>query len=181
MPLFDVIMNYVLVLNLGLVVIESFFDYYQWDEPAFMDYIDIAFSFVYLGEVCVKLAVKSWGEYWSDGGNRFDFFTTWLLLSTSLVKYLPFDAVKTDLSHYANILRLLRLIRILKQLKRYPQVQFMLKTVSRIIAEASEVLALMGTFFFFFCTLAVNLFGGLLYEGNDSLEGSEYRRSIGTS
>merc|ERR1719502_362779 len=33
---------------------------------------------------------------------------------------------------------------------------------------------LMGTFFFFFCNLSLNLFGGLLYEGNEALEGSEY-------
>jgi two pore calcium channel protein len=174
LPKFDTIMNYVLVVNFGLVIFESYFDYNGKHEPGFLSYIDIAFSLIYVGEVAVKLAVKSFGQYWADGGNRFDFLTTWVLLFTSVLNYLPFDFVKADLSHYANILRLLRLIRILKTFKTYPQVQFMLSTVTRIVNEASEVLALMGTFFFFFCTLAVNLFGGLLYEGNEALEGSEY-------
>jgi two pore calcium channel protein len=151
-PRFDKIMNKVLMVNLVLVFVESVYDYHDWEEPAWMDMIDIVFSFAYLGEVCVKLTVKSFGEYWSDGGNRFDFFTTFLLLFTSLIQYLPTEVlnIHIKLSHYANILRLLRLIRILKQLKSFKQVKFMLNTITRIVSEANEVLALMGTFFFFF-------------------------------
>jgi two pore calcium channel protein len=171
---FDKLMNRVLGLNLVMVVIESVYDLWEIPEPGILSVIEIAFSFVYLGEVLVKLMVVSFGEYWASVANRFDFFTTWLLLTTSMLKYLPFSFIKADLAHYANIMRLLRLIRILKQLKRYPQVQFMLAVISRIAQCAGEVLMLMGTFFFFFCCLAVNMFGGLLYEGNPALEGSEY-------
>jgi two pore calcium channel protein len=171
---FDVIMNWVLMFNLIMVLIESTYDLMEIPEPAILDTIEMTFSFVYVGEVAVKLVVKSFGEYWASLANKFDFFTTWLLLSTSMLKYLPFASVKTDLAKYANILRLLRLIRIIKQLKRYKQVQFMLRVITRIVSCAGEVLELTGTFFFFFCTLAVNLFGGLLHEGNEALEGSEY-------
>lgn len=171
---FDGVMNYVLIANLVMVLVESFYDINDMEEPEILDYIEIIFSFLYVGEVSVKLAVKSWGEYTASFANQFDFFTTWLLLCTSVLKYLPISSLKANLSRYANILRLLRLLRILKQLKRLTQVQFMIKVISRIVMCAGEVLELMGTFFFLFCNLAVNLFGGLLYEGNEALEESEY-------
>jgi hypothetical protein len=171
---FDNLMNRVLMLNLVMVLVESGYDLMDIEEPEILDLIEIVFSFVYVGEVVVKLAVKSFSEYWSFPANRFDFGTTWLLLGTSVLKYLPIAGIKGDLSRYANILRLLRLIRILKTLKEYHQVQFMLSVITRIMTCAGEVLELMGTFFFFFCCLAVNLFGGLLHEGNEALEESEY-------
>lgn len=193
---FDNFMTKVLLLNLVMVVVESVYDLMEWTEPLILDYIDLVFSFLYLGEVLMKLAVKSWAEYWSSGANQFDFFTTWLLLATSVLPLVTggggaapvkpggptarpgagpvLKAPKSPLSKYANILRLLRLIRILKQLKDYENVQFMMVTISRIMSEAGDVLALMGTFFYFFSNLAVNLFGGLLYEGNEALEETEY-------
>eukprot|EP00413_Alexandrium_margalefii_P041505 CAMPEP_0204596024 /NCGR_PEP_ID=MMETSP0661-20131031/53007_1 /ASSEMBLY_ACC=CAM_ASM_000606 /TAXON_ID=109239 /ORGANISM="Alexandrium margalefi, Strain AMGDE01CS-322" /LENGTH=359 /DNA_ID=CAMNT_0051606605 /DNA_START=47 /DNA_END=1123 /DNA_ORIENTATION=- len=173
-PDFDKLMNKVLLLNLVMVVLESTYDVMNWNEPAWMDYVELVFAFIYVGEVCIKLSVKAFAEYWSFSTNRFDFFTTWLLLATSILPYMPFAEVKADLSHYANILRLLRLLRVLKQLKKFPSVQFMVFTVSRIMSAAGEILALMGTSMFFFCNLSVNLFGGVLYEGNPKLEGTEY-------
>jgi len=173
-PAFDQFMNKVLLINLALVILESYYNLCDNEnEPAWMDYLDLAFSFVYVGEVAVKLSVMSFGEYWVDVANQFDFWTTWLLLATSLLPYLS-EYEGLDLSRYANILRLLRLVRILKQLKRYESVQLMIKVVSRSIATASEILSLMGVSFFFFASLSVNLFGGLIYEGNPKLEGTEY-------
>eukprot|EP00913_Durusdinium_trenchii_P012247 g11500.t1 len=131
-----------------------------WETPAFMGILDLIFAFSYLGEVLVKLSVKSWSEYCSFWGNQFDFFTTWLLLFTTLLPYLPFAMVQAesgrrvivcackagalgcveggrpeDLKRYANILRLFRLVRIVKQLKQLPRVQFMVATISRMDTE----------------------------------------------
>eukprot|EP00438_Fugacium_kawagutii_P005740 Skav234147 [mRNA] locus=scaffold361:192414:194309:- [translate_table: standard] len=73
--------------------------------------VELVFSFVYLGEVAVKVQVFSWDVYWLSLANRFDFFTTFLLLFSSLLPYLPNSVMPFDLRHYANILRLLRLLR----------------------------------------------------------------------
>merc|ERR1719316_2468970 len=75
---------------------------------------------------------------------------------------------------YANILRLLRLLRVVKKLKKYPRVQFMVSTVVRMVEAAGDILALLGVVLFFFTTFSVNFFGGLLYEGNEKLEGSDF-------
>lgn len=167
-PAFDSFMNQVLAVNLVLVVVESCYNLNNWHEPAWMDNLELIFSVVYLLEVVVKLCVKSWREYWSTAANQFDFFTTVLLILTSLLQ------TEADLAHYANILRLLRLLRVVKKLKQYPQVQFMIFTVGRIMQEAGGILSLLGVTIFFFTNLSVNLFGGVLIEGDPRLEGTEY-------
>ncbi|CAK0877208.1 unnamed protein product [Prorocentrum cordatum] len=71
-PAFDQFMNKVLLVNLGLVVWESYYNLCDGlNEPAWMDYLDLIFSFVYLGEVAVKLSVKAFQEYWMDSANQF--------------------------------------------------------------------------------------------------------------
>merc|ERR1719247_1660447 len=61
---FDKLMNRVLGLNLVMVVIESVYDLWEIPEPGILSVIEIAFSFVYLGEVLVKLMVVSFQEYY---------------------------------------------------------------------------------------------------------------------
>jgi len=176
-PAFDRLMNQVLLANLILVVAQSAYNLNDWGEPPpFLGYLDIFFAFAYLVEVIVKLAVKSMGEYWSFVANQFDFFTTWLLLFTTLLPFLPFDFLQADLKHYANILRLFRLIRVVKQLKQYPSVQFMVATISRMINAAGDILQLLGVMLFFFGALSTNLWGGVLYEGKPELEDTDYAK-----
>lgn len=174
LPAFDVFMNQVLLLNLVLVVAQSAYNLYGWEQPALLRNLDLFFAFAYVGEVLVKLSVKSWSEYCSFWGNQFDFMTTWLLLFTTLLPYLPFATVQADLKRYANILRLLRLVRVVKQLKQFPRVQFMVATVSRMVNAAGDILQLLGVLLFFFSAFSMNVFGGVLYEGKEALEDTEY-------
>lgn len=51
--------------------------------------MELVFSFLYLAEVAIKVNVRSWDVYWLSWANRFDFFTTFLLLFSSLLPYLP--------------------------------------------------------------------------------------------
>merc|ERR1712187_520882 len=75
---------------------------------------------------------------------------------------------------YMNILRLLRLLRVLQQLRRFPAVTLMVETVYRLVLASTDILTLLGVVVFFFTTLRVQLWGGLLYIGNPALEESEY-------
>ena len=45
-------------------------------EPAWWQWIDAFFSFVYIFEVAAKHAIWSWEEYWTYSDNRFDFATS---------------------------------------------------------------------------------------------------------
>merc|ERR1711939_1054487 len=86
------------------------------------------------------------------------------------------DWLRSDLSHYANILRLLRLLRAVKKLKQYPRVQFMAQTVVRMVDAAGDILSLLGVLLFFFTTFSVNFFGGILYKGHEKPEGLPYEK-----
>lgn len=163
---FDQFMNCVLGLNFVLTIVESVYDLHNLPEPASLSQLDVVFSCAYALEVFAKLSVWSFGEYWSNEANQFDFWTTWLLLSTCLLQ--------GELHRYANILRLLRLLRVLKQLKTLKSVQFMISTITQLVIRSKDILTFLGVVIFFFTSLGVQCFGGLLYEGNPDLVGSEY-------
>jgi len=132
-------------------------------EPPLLDYLELSFSFFYVGEIATKLSVLAWGEYTSDRSNVFDFVTTWLLLATSVVELLGGN--DASIKRYMNILRLLRLVRMMKGLKRLPSVIFMMNTTAKLVVQAKDILTFLGVVIFFFTTLSVQLWGGLLYQG----------------
>lgn len=168
---FDMLMNIVLIFNLLLVITETAHDLNHVSdgepEPPLMDYLELSFSFFYVGEIVTKLSVMAWGEYTSDRSNIFDFTTTWLLLGTSVVEMLGGN--NGALKRYMNILRLLRLVRMMKGLKRLPAVVFMMNTTAKLIVRAKDILTFLGVVTFFFTTLSVQIWGGLLYQGNPDL------------
>merc|ERR1719507_916535 len=135
---FDVLMNTVLFFNLGVVVFETVYDLNNWEETPLMENLELIFSFAYLGEVCVRLSIYSWTHYWAFGSNRFDFFTTFALLGSSVFEVLMSGT--SNLKRYMNILRLLRLLRMVKQLKRLRSVQFMVNTVIKLVLGSRDIL-----------------------------------------
>jgi len=174
---FDGLMNGVLCINLVLVVIESSFDLRHLEEPSILGRLELVFALLYVSELCLKLTIWSWGEYWSNFSNKFDFFTTWLLLASSALDELLEGSASGDVKRYMNILRLLRLLRVMKQLRRFPAVTLMVETVYRLVLASKDILTLLGVVVFFFTTLSVQLWGGTLYEGNELLEGTEYEEN----
>jgi len=171
-PPLDGLMTWVLAANAGLVIAESAYDLHNVPEPAVLSLMENTFSMLYVFEVSSKLLVKSAGEYFSFTSNKFDFFTTWLLLGTSLMQ----EEGGAELSRYANVLRLLRLLRVLKQLKGMPSVQFMMTTVSKLTLASVDIFTLLGVVVFLFTTLSVQMFGGLLGRDNPRLAGTEYEK-----
>jgi len=169
---FEHIMTFVLSVNFVLVIIETTYDLNKWDEPQWTAWLEFVFSFIYLGECMFKIGVSGWDFYQSSTSNRFDFGTTMLLLSTSV-----FESLLGGLSTYANILRLFRLLRVVKQLKGLDRVQFMVSTVVKLVFKAQDMLILLSVVIFAFTVLGVQLFGGLLYEENPQLEGTDYHEA----
>jgi len=175
-PDFELFMSWMLLLNLVVVVAQSYFNLSSIEVPSFLELLSDFFTFSYVGEVALKLSVRSWAHYWSSGANRFDFFTTWLLFGTGVLKYLPFSSVKGELAHYANIMRLLRLVRVVKQMRQFEGVQFMVRTVTKMMKASGDILSMLGVVLFFFSTFSVNFFGGVLAEGDHRLKDTEYEK-----
>eukprot|EP00927_Polykrikos_kofoidii_P070995 TRINITY_DN67342_c0_g1_i1.p1 TRINITY_DN67342_c0_g1~~TRINITY_DN67342_c0_g1_i1.p1 ORF type:complete len:809 (-),score=138.74 TRINITY_DN67342_c0_g1_i1:87-2513(-) len=197
---FDTLMNWVLVLNLCLVIAETRYDLAGWDETPLMEDLELCFSLVYVVELALKLCVWSFGEFWSYRANQFDFFTTWLLLLSSILDLVlaglsgKGDAASpgasalgskgigaalkensaSNVKRYVNILRLLRLLRVMKRLKNIPAFSFMCEILSKIVVASADIIVTLGVVLFFFTTLSVQMWGGLLYETNPLLKGTEY-------
>jgi hypothetical protein len=169
---FESIMTSVLTVNFMLVIIETTYDLSDSEEPFWTAWLEFVFSFVYLGECMFKIGVSGWDFYSSSTSNIFDFGTTMLLLSTSI-----FESMLGALSTYANILRLFRLLRVVKQLKGLDSVQFMVSTVIKMVQKAKDMLVLLLVVMFGFTVVGVQLFGGLLYEENPLLEGTDYHEA----
>jgi len=171
---FDVIMDWVLIFNMIYIVVESLPQKDKWIVPQFL-HLSTFFTIIYVFEVAVKLSVKSWRTYWSDKSNQFDFYTTWLLFLAWTLQFVHIQELQRDLMRYANIIRLLRLLRVAKKLQKNRKVQFMVSTIVKMLEGAADILTLLGVCLYFFATFSVNFFGGLLYEGNPALEGSDYK------
>jgi hypothetical protein len=173
---FDIFMNWVLTINLCLVVIEGYFDLEKLTEPKILESLELYFSLAYVMEFVLKMTVFSWAQYWANRSNQFDFFTTWLLLGSSMADELAAEggSMASEIKRYANVLRLLRLLRIMKQLKRFPAVTLMVETIIRLVYASKDILSLLGVVMFFFTTLAVQLWGGLMYNSAPELEESEW-------
>jgi hypothetical protein len=169
---FEHVMTMVLGVNFILVIIETTYDLNKWEEPAWTEWLEFVFSFIYLGECMFKIGVSGWEFYTSSTSNVFDFGTTMLLLSTSI-----FESLLGGLSTYANILRLFRLLRVVKQLKGLDKVQFMVSTVVKLVFKAQDMLILLCVVLYLFTVVGVQLFGGLLYEENEKLLGTDYHEA----
>merc|ERR1712232_910795 len=110
----------------------------------------------------------------SSVSNQFDFGTTWLLLASSVADELMEGNASAEVKRYMNILRLLRLLRVMKQLRRFPAVTLMVETVYGLVLASTEILTLLGVVVFFFTTLSVQLWGGMIWEGREELKETEY-------
>jgi two pore calcium channel protein len=171
---FNWFMNLVLLVNLILVVCESIYDINGWDEPGYMENLELTFSLVYVAEVALHLVVISWEEYISLRSNQFDFVVTWLLLGSSIFDEMMSSGFGGDLKRYINILRCLRLLRVLKQVLKIREVQTMVEAVSTIVSASKDIISLLVVFLLFYSALGVQMWGGILYEGNKGLEETEY-------
>mmetsp|Transcript_99541 Transcript_99541/g.172793 ORF Transcript_99541/g.172793 Transcript_99541/m.172793 type:complete len:948 (+) Transcript_99541:27-2870(+) len=164
----------VLIANAIFIVIQSYYDFANYDEPKFFPYIEFFFSVIYMVEVVMKLLVESFQYYWSKMSNRFDFFVSWVLfLGGSLVFYDEQMDTSTgwhldEVMQYFNILRVLRLLRLFTQVPR-------LKKMCICIGKFCQVSGDMVILFFISTTLlaivGVQVFGGLLYPGSTDSEG----------
>mmetsp|Transcript_8836 Transcript_8836/g.19301 ORF Transcript_8836/g.19301 Transcript_8836/m.19301 type:complete len:1207 (-) Transcript_8836:396-4016(-) len=171
-------MNGVLLLNAVVVVLESAQDLaHETKYDQIFTAIEFMFGWAYVVEFFIILSAMSWEEYISSKAHWFDFFTTWLLFAVSCAYYLPFADVQGELMKYANMLRLLRLIRVVKSLKRLPKVAFMFNCVVTLLASARDIILFLCVIVYFYSALGCIFFGGSLYQGAETLEGTEYEET----
>lgn len=161
---FDKFMNFVLAVNVFWVLLQSAVDLNDMKEPDFFQMIDLFFSLIYLLEVGLKLLYWSWGEYWQNNDNRFDFITT-LILASSAFGYLFFQ-LDRSIVRFLNLLRLVRLLKALNNISAYREVW---SVIDRMVRTCSDVLAMNFLVIYLWSAAGVQLFGGQLCKSNPRL------------
>lgn len=173
----DCIINHVLFINSFLVLVESLEDLGNLDTSVSSDMwatIEFGFSFIYIFELILRLSCISFNEYWDDNSNKFDFAATMTLFVIGVLWADPDIYISDQTLRYFTILRLLRLLRLLASMDTFG---FICQCIWRMLLASKEAIGLLFACMYVYSALGVMIFGGLIYDGNADLEGTDYRDS----
>ncbi|KAL1817507.1 hypothetical protein DCAR_0521954 [Daucus carota subsp. sativus] len=169
-PKFEYVVIFILLLNLVAVVIETTLDIQDSTGQNFWQQLEFVFGWLYFLEMALKVYSYGFENYWKDGQNRFDFIVTVVIVvveTTTFVspKGLPFLS-NGEWIRYLLIVRMLRLIRLLTFVRRYRAF------VATFLTLIPSLMPYLGTIFCvlcMYCSLGVQIFGGLVNSGNPHL------------
>ncbi|KAH6795492.1 hypothetical protein C2S51_036478 [Perilla frutescens var. frutescens] len=169
-PKFNYIVAFVLILNFVAVVIETTLDIENSSAQDAWQRVEFVFGWIYVLEVILKVYAYGFVNYWRDGQNRFDFVITWVIVIGETATFLSPRGL-TFLSNgewirYLLIARMLRLIRLLMHVQQYRAF------VATFLTLIPSLMPYLGTIFCvlcLYCSLGVQIFGGLVNDGNPNL------------
>ncbi|XP_050101978.1 two pore calcium channel protein 1-like isoform X2 [Malus sylvestris] len=173
-PKFGYIISFMLIVNLAAVIVETTLDIENSTAQEVWQVAEFVFGWVYVLEMALKVYSFGFENYWRDGQNRFDFLVTWIIVIGETITFVAPEG-QTFLSNgewirYLIIARMLRLIRLLMYVQRYRAF------VATFLTLIPSLMPYLGTIFCvmcIYCTLGVQVFGGIVNDGNALLEGSE--------
>ncbi|KAL6561616.1 mitochondrial thiamine pyrophosphate transporter [Orobanche minor] len=175
-PKFGYIIAFILIMNFAAVVIETTLDIENNSAQEAWQKVEFVFGWIYVLEMALKVYSYGFLNYWRDGQNRFDFVVT-----------LVIDYWRNDnffISSWANfplqwgmmriryllIARMFRLIRLLMRVQQYRAF------VATFLTLLPSLVPYLGTIFCvlcIYCSLGVQIFGGLVNAGNPDLSGTD--------
>lgn len=164
---FGYVVEFILVLNIVTVIIETTLDVQDNSGQKFWQNLEFAFGWLYVLEMALKVYAYGFENYWRDGQNRFDFIITWVIVVGETATFVSPEGL-TFLSNgewirYLLIARMLRLIRLLMHVRRYRAF------VATFLTLIPSLMPYLGTIFCvlcFYCSLGVQFFGGIVNAGN---------------
>ena len=138
--------------------------------------VEVLCSSVLLFEALAKLRV--WGgalrgPYWSSWRNRIDF----ILMAAPLAAQLrcaflgAVGDAAIEAARLALSLRMLRLTRVFTAVRRFRVIWL---SLMRLLPSAASIFGVLGVTMILFAQAGLDLFGGLLYDGNTALERTDY-------
>lgn len=173
-PTFGNIIAFVLVLNFVAVIIETTLDIENSSGQGVWQAVEFCFGWIYVLEMALKIFSFGFDAYWTEGQNRFDFVVTWIIVIGEAMTFffsseLPFLS-NGEWIRYLLIARMLRLIRLLLHIQRS---RAFVATFLTLIPSLMPYLGIIFCVLCIYCSLGLQLFGGIVNAGNPSLEATE--------
>ncbi|CAH9089148.1 unnamed protein product [Cuscuta europaea] len=170
-PKFGYIIVFILIINLVAVVIETMLDIEDSSSQTFWQKVEFIFGWLYVIEMTLKIYTYGFENYWRDGQNRFDFIVTWIIVIGETITFAAPDG-QTFLSNgewirYLLIARVLRLIRLSMHVRSY---RAFVATFFTLIPSLMPYLGTIFCVLCFYCSLGVQIFGGIVNAGNSNLD-----------
>ncbi|KAJ3670634.1 hypothetical protein LUZ60_008060 [Juncus effusus] len=164
----------VLILNFIAVIIETTLDIENSSGQEVWQKVEFGFGWVYVLEMALKIFSFGFSAYWMEGQNRFDFILTWTIfigetLTFAFPSQLPFLS-NGEWIRYLLIGRMLRLIRLLLQVRSF---RASVATFLNLIPSLMPYLGIIFCVLCFYCSLGLQLFGGIVNSGNSKLVDTE--------
>lgn len=171
---FGYIIAFVLILNFVAVVIETTLDIQNSSAQRVWQTIEFCLGWIYVLEMALKIFSFGFDSYWMDGQNRFDFIVTWIIVIGEATTFffsseLPFLS-NGEWIRYLLLARMLRLIRLLLHVRRY---RAFVSTFLTLIPSLMPYLGIIFCVLCMYCSLGLQLFGGLVNSGNPRLEATD--------
>ncbi|CAA7397495.1 unnamed protein product [Spirodela intermedia] len=167
---FENLVAFVLVLNLVAVIIETTLDIQNSSAQKIWQAVEFVFGWLYILEVALKIFTDGFGRYWMEGQNRFDFVITWIIfIGETMTFFFPHISFLSngEWIRYLLIARMLRLVRILLHIKQY---RGFVATFLTLIPSLMPYLGIIFCVLCIYCSLGVQLFGGIVNLGNPNVE-----------
>jgi two pore calcium channel protein len=173
--IFGYIVTFVLILNLVAVIIETTLDVEENSAQKAWQVVEFTFGWIYVIEMILKVYSHGFENYWRDGQNRFDFVITVTIAIGETIDFaspddgLPFFT-NGEWIRYLLLARMLRLIRLLMYVQRFRSF------VATFLTLIPSLMPYLGTIFCIlciYCSLGVQIFGGLVNAGNPDLEATD--------
>ncbi|BAD73469.1 putative two-pore calcium channel [Oryza sativa Japonica Group] len=170
-PLFEYIVIFVLLMNLVAVIIETTLDIENSSSQKVWQEVEFVFGWIYVIEMALKIFSLGFGAYWMEGQNKFDFVLTWTIFIGETLTF-AFPSKLSFLSNgewirYLLLGRMLRLTRILLQVRRF---RAFVATFFTLMSSLMPYLGIVFCTLCIYCSLGLQIFGGIVYAGNPTLE-----------
>ncbi|XP_062106013.1 two pore calcium channel protein 1 [Humulus lupulus] len=173
-PMFGYIISSILIINLVAVIIETTLDIENSTGQKVWQELEFVFGWIYVLEMVLKVYAFGFENYWRDGQNQFDFIITVIIVVGETITFVSPQGM-TFLSNgewirYLLLARMLRLLRILMHVKRYRAF------IATFLTLVPSLMPYLGTIFCvlcIYCSIGVQVFGGIVNVGNPKLEGTE--------
>lgn len=122
-------------------------------ENQFLGILDHLFTMYFVFEVIVKVGMRGWKPYISNGWNKFDFFLVAISLPSLFVLVVDIPDVS-----YLLVFRLLRVMRILRFMRFIPNISKMIAGIARAFRASLFVLVALVIYNVLLAVLSSHLF-----------------------